>query len=326
MTIQDVLNECLAWDHSKEHYDLMKESSEIALMEQYISDQVYMLESADEEVFKALTESKYFGESATEENLQKIMEATEEKKKGFWSKVGNGIVKVLKAIGNFFKRIWMWITGKSKKEINFESLEFDDKNLAAIKATLEKYSLLDAIVGTKVAIKIAGSATTDAATRKKISAAVDFVKDSAKFNVKKSKYADAVSLDTMFEDLERDFYLNAKTGGSVADSFNEKPGVNFKQLNTDIAQLKAKKQFDINFNNGADAKAKMDSIDAYLKLVEGMKDNGIISANVLDGEKESAGIKLLNDLSSIVPATISFYTAAMAAYKEIEAFLLKKSK
>ena len=73
MTVGQFLKECSNYEYSKERYDLMKECSELELMEQFISDQKYMKENA--------MNDDYYSESVDDESLVAIQRKDNDIKK-----------------------------------------------------------------------------------------------------------------------------------------------------------------------------------------------------------------------------------------------------
>lgn len=92
-TFNDFVAECTAFDHSRENYELMKECAEITLMEQYISDQTFMVENVAELTTNTFTES-YFSEAVDAEKITSITEAMEAKKDGLFKKIFEGLKKI----------------------------------------------------------------------------------------------------------------------------------------------------------------------------------------------------------------------------------------
>lgn len=114
-TFNDFIKECELFEHSKEHYELMKECAELTLMEKYIEDQTFMKENAVVIGDMNLNES-YMPAADTDEKIREITEAAEEKKKSFWAKVWEVISAPFRAIINFFKKIIDKITRKAELE------------------------------------------------------------------------------------------------------------------------------------------------------------------------------------------------------------------
>jgi len=103
MTIQDVLNEWAVYPHSKEHFELVKECTELKLLEQYIADQKYVVENA--ESLKSLTESAYFVEAATAERLQQITEMKQVKAGAIIARIKAIFKKIIAFVKTFFTAV-----------------------------------------------------------------------------------------------------------------------------------------------------------------------------------------------------------------------------
>lgn len=117
-TFNDFIIECAAYPYSQEHLDLMKETAELQLMEQFIENQEYMRENAHIFNENVSIEEGYFSESVDEMSLDVLYEKKEEKKKGIFARIGAIFHKIIKAIKNFFFR---------KKKKHKDSKEKKDK-------------------------------------------------------------------------------------------------------------------------------------------------------------------------------------------------------
>lgn len=139
-TYGELILEYQNYDHSQEHYELMKECYELNLMEKYIQNQQFMAESMDDirTEFKEFDES-YFGESVSEDNLQALIESANNKSKGIFNRIWKGIKSLWKKIAGFFNKLF----GRSKK------------NNSKIETALEK---LKSIPKPVLAIAILGTA------------------------------------------------------------------------------------------------------------------------------------------------------------------------
>lgn len=100
-TFADFIFECQNYEHSQEHYELMKECSEVALMDQYLENQNFIMNLNE----SYEVEDGYFSEAAGSDTLQDIYEAAEAKKASIWSKIKKKIIKIWTIVLNFFKRL-----------------------------------------------------------------------------------------------------------------------------------------------------------------------------------------------------------------------------
>lgn len=113
-TFNDFVAECATYEHSREHYDLLKECSEITLMEKYIEDQQFIENVAELTINESVTFTEsYFAEAASEEQKEAVKTSVEKKKANVWTKIMNGIKKVINAIISFFKKFAAKLTKTS---------------------------------------------------------------------------------------------------------------------------------------------------------------------------------------------------------------------
>ena len=97
MTVKEFMYQLENYEYSKEHYDLMKECSELELMEQFISDQKYMKENVMNE--------SYYSESVDDESLVAIQESFKEKLDGVIEKIKNTIIYLREKFDKFVTMI-----------------------------------------------------------------------------------------------------------------------------------------------------------------------------------------------------------------------------
>ena len=128
----------------------MKECSELRLMEQYLADQQYMLEMANDEVFKSFKESGMFAESASEDKIKAYREQADMKKQGIISKIIAGLKKLWNTIISFFKGLWKKITKADEKFVSFcQTHEFTAEEQVEIKRVASDSILSDCIISAK---------------------------------------------------------------------------------------------------------------------------------------------------------------------------------
>ena len=101
-TYRDFLNECENYNHSKEHYEIMKESAELMLMEQFIENQQFAMENT------TTFSEGYLMESVGEDYITEAEEKLGAKAVALVKKICAAIAKTVK---NFFK----WIKNLFKK-------------------------------------------------------------------------------------------------------------------------------------------------------------------------------------------------------------------
>jgi hypothetical protein len=101
MTFRDYIYECENYEYSAEYYELMKECSELSLMERYLENQNF-ISNINESAIDVNITSGYFAESVDDNSIQKIYEEAEAKK-------SNIVIKTLKRIGKTVKIIWNFL-------------------------------------------------------------------------------------------------------------------------------------------------------------------------------------------------------------------------
>lgn len=112
---RDFLEECRSYEHSKEHYEIMKESAELFLMEQYRNDQQYVAENAESMKEVNFTEG-YFQESVNEEYIKEMSEKIDVKAKKLIERIGKGIKGILEKFFRFLKSIKDKLTKKKGED------------------------------------------------------------------------------------------------------------------------------------------------------------------------------------------------------------------
>lgn len=100
-TLSDIQREAELFHYSQENFNLMKECSEINLMENFIERQQFLQENAD--MFETLMTESYFGEHATtDDDIVALAESVGGKIMGAIKAIGRGIARIFRAIGRFF--------------------------------------------------------------------------------------------------------------------------------------------------------------------------------------------------------------------------------
>lgn len=103
-TYNDLMVEAINFHHSAEHLRMMRECSEIALMDQYIEDVKFINEHADE--FAACNfDEGYFSESVSDNDLQYMMERSIFKKKSLLHKILQGLMKLFYGFKTFSGKV-----------------------------------------------------------------------------------------------------------------------------------------------------------------------------------------------------------------------------
>lgn len=110
-SIRDFMLECSMYEYSKEHYEMMKECSELALMEQYLVNQAirddFMTENAalTESTQVVFTEGFFMEAAASDSEIKEIMEAVEQKKDNIFKRAWNGLKALIAKFGRFLAKI-----------------------------------------------------------------------------------------------------------------------------------------------------------------------------------------------------------------------------
>lgn len=121
MTIREFVRECELCKYSNAYYELIKEESELQLMQLYLAQQYYITERYID------CDTSYFMEAASEDIIQALTEAMELKKRGILRRVMDAIKTIFRNVIQFFKNLWKRITGK-KEDINRVSDIVNDEN------------------------------------------------------------------------------------------------------------------------------------------------------------------------------------------------------
>lgn len=115
LTLSEFIAESSNFQYSKSFYDLIKESSELALMEMYAETSMYLVENATE--VAGLTGVTFMAEAATEDKGEGLVKKISEKKVGLLGKIGTMLKNAWKAIVAFFGRVANVFTNSQAKEI-----------------------------------------------------------------------------------------------------------------------------------------------------------------------------------------------------------------
>lgn len=113
MTIREFILECENYEHSKEHYQLLKEASELDLLNQFISDQEYMRENTMDDGF--------YQESVDDDQLEYLIETAAVQEQNVLQKVVAFIGELIEKFLNFLRGL-----GKKTDELENEIKEISD--------------------------------------------------------------------------------------------------------------------------------------------------------------------------------------------------------
>ena len=143
MTIADFVKEAEVYTYTKEHFNMMKEATEIDLMAHFIESQEFMSDNADylAESTDLFVEGFLF-EAMGEDEMTKFEENFSEKMKGFGTKVASLAKTIYTAIINFFKKLGggCKTLGEKATKITdkFKSVKLSEQTQIEIKALVNK--------------------------------------------------------------------------------------------------------------------------------------------------------------------------------------------
>lgn len=140
-TFKDFIAECELYPYSRENFEFMKECSEIALSEKYISDQVFLAEAREALVESTINiEEGFFQESVDESSLEVLTEKVNTKAKGLIAKILSKVHKIFRTFTNFLGKIGNKFDPATKKGQEvikmLASTTLDDDQVAHIKAVV----------------------------------------------------------------------------------------------------------------------------------------------------------------------------------------------
>lgn len=196
-TFKDFIAECENYEHSKEHYEIMKEAAEIMLLEQFISDQAFVKENTETTFSEG-----YLMESVSEEQLKNYNESLGAKIKGAVGKILGGIGKIFRTIAKFFDRLGSALkssilakkAGLDNKKIEeldkflqeeiskdqFKHIDFDKNNCRVWVLNNEKEAVLTVKISAKAPGCVSFKVVTDLAEQIKKMLDTEFKADDKK--------------------------------------------------------------------------------------------------------------------------------------------------
>lgn len=105
MTYRDFIAECEMYHHSAEHFNLMKECSELELTAKFMEDQIFMAENASIIGGAIALSEGYFQESVDENTIEVMTEKFNYKAVNIREKIYNGLKKIIGVFMNFFRKV-----------------------------------------------------------------------------------------------------------------------------------------------------------------------------------------------------------------------------
>ena len=296
MTIQEVLTEYEFYTHSKEHYDLLREETELSLMEMYIEDQKFIMENAE-----AIKSTTMLFENASADSLQLVKEAAEEKAANLFVKIWNGIKKAISFVIKAFKKLFSKIFKSDKQIVNFcEKHEFTQEELIKILKVNDSIPSFHGMVvfnRNGANINVADDINLSNSEKGLCSSFINFaIGNVVNFNVKSSDIPNAVSIDRFIAAVN-----NMK-------SFLDKDSA--IQISKDIDRALEDNNFipvDI-YNDKNNLANKISELEDLLKILEEQKDKFQGSVNLRAAYE---------NIVKVIPDTVKFYNGIILLHDKI---------
>lgn len=309
-TFNDFVAECAAYEHSKEHFDIMKECSEIALTEQYIADQIFLKENVAEMTSDVKFTESYFMEAASDEQIQALQESVGEKIKKVATKIGNGFKKALAAIIKFFKNLAARLTktsGEAREVL---------KQLKELNLTNEQYEEL-----AKQLVASEANCGLD------IARGQSFVVDlgvTGNLPVKYHKYFAVALADTNVQLAlkDKDDVIDAKVLVKILKKFaKDKKKYDFETTvkSIELARADAKKNGVTVYANDKAVEKLVAALEEVAKLVEERKPDEALEDDVQNADK-------MADAWAMINGTVAATTKQYGGYLKYRAESLQKLK
>lgn len=141
-TFKDFVLECDMYPHSRENYELMKECSELEIMEKFLEDQKFYQEHAEQLTAGdiSITES-YFQESVDQNTIEAFNEKYKEKTNSIGGKIKGGLLRIIRTFANLFAKIgnkFDETTSAGQKVLSkLNSMKLTDQQVADIKKIVD---------------------------------------------------------------------------------------------------------------------------------------------------------------------------------------------
>lgn len=141
-TFLDCILECESYPYSQEKYEIMKECSELALMEQYMDSQQFMAEHTELFSESVNIQEGFLMESADEGSLEVITEKADTKAKSLRARIVNGFMRIINAFKNLIAKIqnkFDSTTKEGQKVVHMlkKHEEFSDAQVAEIQRIVD---------------------------------------------------------------------------------------------------------------------------------------------------------------------------------------------
>jgi len=296
MTIQEVLTSYELYPHSKEHYDLLKEEAELALMEKYIEDQTFIMENS--EAIKAVD---LVFESASMDSLNLVKEAAEEKSANLFTKIWNGIKKAISFVIKAFKKLFAKIFKSDKQILNFcTNHEFTQEELIKILKVNDSITGFHGMVvynRNNANISVADGINLSNSEKGICSSFINFaIGNVVQFNVKGSDLPNAISIDRFISSIANvQSFVDKSSAAQLVKDINRAIADN-ESIPVDI------------FNDKAELSEKIRGLEEILKLMESEEETIKKSVNLMAAYKA---------VQLVIPDTVKFYNGLILLHDKI---------
>ena len=312
-TYRDFLNECENYNHSKEHYEIMKESAELMLMEQFHNAQVFSKHNT--ETFS----EGYLMESVNEEYIAENAKEISAKAMNLIKKIGSSII-------NQFKRFFKWIQGLFNKVFKKQSeVEAMNKENFATMSEEEKAKFKEGIKESRKHFKKFLTPNKNVyATIFKRANMVDVIAEMDLFD------------DESFDDEFEESAYGYKLAGKKLESFKAK--------DDNVVSIDVIKKAYLDINDAIGSAHGVKSVNQMIKNAMGKTINIPLDEKVVDMPEIGIKIDLMKavdqhdseyvheltelqeTLNVVIPATSKFYAEMYEAIDNVYAIIAKHSK
>ena len=306
-TYRDFLNECENYQYSKEYYEIMKESAELMLMEQFHNAQVFSKHNT--ETFS----EGYLMESVNEEYIAENANEIGTKALNIIKKIGSSII-------NLFKKFFKWIQGLFNKVFKKQSeVEAMNKENFATMSEEEKANFKEEIKESRKYFK--------------------------KFLTPiKNVYATIfkrVDINDVFDEFDAsDEFEEAAYGYKLAGKKLE----SFKAKDDNVVSVDVLKKAYLDINDAIGSAHGVKSVNQMIKNAMGKIINIPLDKKVVDmpeigikidlmkaaDQHDSEYVRELTELQEtlnvVIPATSKFYAEMYEAIDNVYAIIAKHSK
>lgn len=297
-TFRDLVLELENYKYSKEHYELMKESAELLLMDQFVENQRFMKENTVN-----FTEG-YLIEATSEEQIQQITESINEKAGKIWITISASVKKYVGAVMTYIKNLF---AKKDRYKVSNEfrnkvlDHEFSAQCVNAVSSTIEniKGGMPRVAVNGGVSFKTVEGYELSAESKRDLDFAFAMIQDKIKVDVGKGDEV-AVNLVALINDLSAMVEV-IKNGNQVSD-----------RMVSDVTDLVNKDKASA-INNGVVIDFNLDDVAAAYKKLESYGDISNIDKGELSNVELTTYAETIGKFSPTISSTLSMYNSIMIA-------------